>query len=113
MRADEILLLDMLLAAREALGFLSGISLVEFERDRMRQLAVIKSIEIVGEAAAKVSEAFRAEHPEIPWHDIISMRHRLVYGCFEIDLGRVWLTVFENLPTLIMALEKLAPPEEN
>ena len=52
MRADDILLLDMPLAAREALEFLSGISLAEFEDDRMRQLAIIKSIKVIGETAA-------------------------------------------------------------
>jgi uncharacterized protein with HEPN domain len=111
MRPDDILLVDMLLAAREAVGFLSGIAAEEFERDRMRQLAVIKSVETVGEAAAEISEAFRHAHPEIPWRDIVAMRHRLVHGYFEVNVRRVWQTVQENVPELIAALEKLAPPE--
>lgn len=76
MRPDDILLLDILLAAREALDFLLEVPLEEFERDRMRQLAVIKSVEIIGEAANRTSETFRELHPELPWRDIIAMRHR-------------------------------------
>jgi uncharacterized protein with HEPN domain len=113
MRADEILLLDMLLAAREALSFLGAVSLKEFESDRIRQLAVIKSVEIIGEAAAGVSEEFRTAHPEIPWRDIIGTRNRLVYGYFEVNLGRVRKTVLEDLPALISVLVQLVPPEKN
>ncbi|MBN1444105.1 MAG: DUF86 domain-containing protein, partial [Planctomycetes bacterium] len=80
MPTDEILLFDMLLAAREAIDFLIDVSLEDFERDRMRQLAVIKSIETIGEAAAGISDAFRRAHPEIPWREIVGMRNRLVHG---------------------------------
>ncbi len=112
MRPDEILLVDMLLAAREAVEFVQASSPREFELDRIRQLAVIKSIEVIGEAASRISSEYCVAHPEIPWHEIIGMRHRLVHGYFVIDLGRVWQTVIEELPTLITALESLAPPEK-
>ena len=107
MRPDNILLLDILLAAREAVEYLGDCSLEAFDNDRMRQLAVIKSIEILGEAASKLSETFRNTHPELPWHDIIGMRHRLVHGYFEIHLERIWWTVREDLPKLISTLENL------
>ena len=112
MRPDEILLLDMLLAGREAVEFLRRSSLEEFEGDRMRQLAVVKSIEVIGEAASRISDSFRDAHPELPWRDIVGMRHRLVHGYFEINLRRVWQTVDEDLPELIAVVEKLVPPEE-
>jgi uncharacterized protein with HEPN domain len=111
MRTDEILLLDMLLAAREAIDFLIDVSLEDFERDRMRQLAVIKSIETIGEAAAGISDAFRRAHPEIPWREIVGMRNRLVHGYFEISLDRLCRTVRQDLPPLVAALEKLAPTD--
>lgn len=113
MRSDDILLLDMLLAAREAVGFLAGTTWDAFQADRIRQLAVVKSIEVVGEAASRVSPEFRAAHPELPWPQIVGMRHRLVHGYFEINLRRVWQTVREDLPALIEALEPLVPPEES
>lgn len=113
MRADGILLLDMLLAAREAVDFVHDCTREEFESDRMRQLALIKSIEIIGEAASRISEPFREAHPELAWREIVGMRHRMVHGYFEIDLDRVWKTAQESLPTLIAAVEKLVPLEES
>ncbi len=77
----------------------------------MRQLAVIKSIEVIGEAASRISNSFRDTCPELPWRDIVGMRHRMVHGYFEIDLDRVWKTVQEDLPKLIAVIEKLVPPE--
>jgi len=112
MRPDDILLLDMLLAAQDGMEFLRDCSREQFDQDRMRQLAVIKSIEVIGEAASRISDSFRDTHPELPWRDIVDMRHRLVHGYFEIDRDRVWKTVREDLPGLIAALEKLVPPEE-
>jgi len=112
MRPDDILLLDMLLAARDAVEFLSDCQRNEFNQDRMRQLAVIKSIEVIGEAASRISDAFRDAHPELPWRAIVAMRHRLVHGYFEIDRNRVWKTAQEDLPKLIKVIEKLVPPDE-
>jgi len=112
MRPDDIFVLDMLLAAREAVEFVQESSPQAFEQDRMRQLAVIKSIEVIGEAASKISGDFRDAHPELPWPDIVGMRHRLVHGYFEINPSRVWQTVREDLPKLVEALENLVPPEE-
>ncbi len=112
MRPDDILLVDMLLASREAVDFIGATSWEMFRLDRMRQLAVIKSIEVIGEAASKISSSFQNVHPEIPWPEIVGMRNRLVHGYFEINVARVWKTVIEDLPGLIEALEKLTPPEE-
>lgn len=112
MRSDEILLLDMLLAAQEAVDFLSGTTWETFQADRMRQMAVIKAIEVVGEAASRVSPEFRAAHPQLPWPQIVGMRHQLVHGYFEINWQRVWQTVQEDLPALIELLRPLVPPEE-
>lgn len=113
MRPDDILLVDMLLAAREAVGFVAETSLEIFRLDRMRQLAVIKSIEVIGEAASRISEQFRDAHPQLPWPQIVGMRHRLVHGYFEINIARVWHTAINDLPDLIEALEKLVLPEES
>ena len=107
MRVDAILALDMLLSARDAFAFASEVSKDDFEHDRMRQLAVIKSIETIGEAAARVSEGFRNAHPEIPWRDIVAMRNRLVHGYFELDLDRVRATALNDLPPLVRMLEAL------
>ncbi len=111
MRRDEAFLLDMLLAARDAVRFVSGMSRPQFEESRLHQHAVLKAIEIVGEAAGRISKETREKYPHIPWADMIAMRNRLVHGYFEIDLAKVWDTVHRDLPRLIEAIELLVPPE--
>ncbi len=112
MRRDEAFLLDMLLAARDAVAFVAGLTLQQFERNRLHQHAVLKAIEIVGEAASRIGPDTRRAHPEIPWPELIGMRNRLVHAYFDIDVGIVWDTVQNNLPALIARLEPLVPPEQ-
>ncbi len=99
--------LDMLIAAREAVGFAEGLSFEAFATDRRAQLSIVKLIEIIGEAASRVDVEIRLAHPAIPWRDIVGMRNRLVHGYFDIDLRLVWDTVGADLPVLIGQLERL------
>ena len=101
----------MLLAARDAVSFAEGMSYADFARDRRTQLSILKSVEIVGEAASRLSEDTRRAHPSIPWPEVIGMRNRLVHVYFNIDLPLVWDTVCNDLPFLIAQLETLVPPE--
>ena len=110
-RDDSAYLLDMLLASRDALSFTEGLSYDEFALDRRTQLSVLKAVEIVGEAAALVSEGTRRMHQTIPWREIVGMRNRLVHAYFDIDLPLVWDTACDDLPVLIARLEPLVPPE--
>ena len=71
-------------------------------------LALLKSIEIVGEAAARVGNDTRAKYPALPWADMIGMRNRLVHTYFDIDLSLLWTTVSDDLPVLIQELEIIA-----
>ena len=77
----------------------------------MTQLAILKAVEIVGEAASRVSADTKEAHPEIPWPKIIGLRNRLVHAYFEVNLERVWETVQRDIPYLITQLEPLTPPE--
>jgi uncharacterized protein with HEPN domain len=70
-------------------------------------LSIVKSIEILGEAASKVTQQTREMYSEIPWANIIGMRNRLIHVYFGIDLDRVWDTVTDDLPPLIASLEKI------
>ncbi|RPI66604.1 MAG: DUF86 domain-containing protein [Ignavibacteriales bacterium] len=70
-------------------------------------LSVIKEIEIIGEAASKISEEIKIKYPEIPWKDIIGMRNRLIHGYFEVNIELVWNTVKNNLPQLLLLFQKL------
>lgn len=108
---DASLLLDMLLAARDARSFLSGLTEDAFMSSRLHQNAVIRSLEVIGEAGGKISSETRSLHPEIPWREIVGMRHRLIHGYAEVRLDLVWTVVDERLPSLISALEALVPKE--
>ncbi len=110
-RDDSAYLLDMLLAARDAVLFTAGMSYDDFVRDRRTQLSVLKSLEIVGEAAAHVSGDTKQAHSDISWREIVSMRNRLVHVYFDINLPLVWDTVRDDLPALIERLEPLVPRE--
>ena len=110
---DQSLLLDMLIAARQAGKYVRDVTLTDFHASEVLQDAVIRQVQIIGEAASQLSLALRAAHPEIPWDDIIGMRHRLVHDYRRINRDIVWATVHEALPGLIAALEPLVPPPED
>jgi uncharacterized protein with HEPN domain len=108
---DASLLLDMLLAARDARAFVAGLDEAAFMRSRLHQNAVIRSLEVIGEAAGKVSPATQAAHPEIPWREITGMRHRLIHDYADVRLDLVFAVACERLGSLIEALEPLIPGE--
>lgn len=105
LKHDVIRIKHMIDAAKEALSFAQGRTREGFCKDRMLLLSLIKDIEIIGEAASKVTGEFRSNHPEVPWAFIVAMRNRLIHGYFDIDTDRVWDTVNIDLPTLLRQLE--------
>lgn len=108
MQKDNFILLrHMLDAAREAVSFAANNTRDSLNTHRKLELALIKCIEIVGEAASKVSIDYRENTSQVPWTNIISMRNRLIHGYFDIDLDILWQTVVEDLPPLIAELEKI------
>ena len=109
---DAALLLDMLFAARDAREFVEGLDEAAFLASRLHQNATIRSLEVLGKAAGKVSSATRVAHPEIPWRDITGMRHRLIHGYGDVRLDVVWMVVNERLSPLIAILEQLVPHEK-
>lgn len=109
---DDAYLLDILLAAREAVTFAEDLTFESFKESRLHQLAIVRTLEIVGEAARKISQEFKEAHPEIPWPKMIGMRHRLIHDYVHIDLETVWDTVRTDIPLLIKMIEPLVPPEE-
>ena len=102
---DRIRLRHMLDAARAACHFIQGRSRDDLDHDLQLVWALVKAIEIIGEAAYRMDPAARAEVTDIPWEDIIGMRHRLVHAYFDINLDILWQTIQEDLPPLIAALE--------
>ena len=108
MRNDDLIRLrHMLDAANEARSFAAGKTRDDLNTNRMLVLSLLKDIEVLGEAASKVSAEARSATPEIPWQDIVHMRNRLIHGYFEIDLDIVWDTVCNDLPPLIEKLDRI------
>ena len=85
-----------------------GRSRTDLDSDRMLLFAVVRAIEVVGEAASKLSEEFRAAHPGIPWRAIVGMRNRLIHAYFDIDTETVWETTTQELPPILNQLRELA-----
>ena len=112
MRRDEAYLLDILIAARKALKFVEGIDRNEFEENGLIHSAVMRPLEIIGEAASKISKVTRKNNPNIPWADMIGMRNRLIHEYFRIDYDAVWDTIQKDLPQLIAQIEPLVPKED-
>jgi len=109
LKNDAIRLQHMLDAAHEAIGFASGRTRSDLDDNRMLVLSLVKSIEIIGEAAFRISPATRAQLQDVPWDAIIAMRHRLVHAYFDINLDILWRTVQDELPALIAILEPYRP----
>ena len=99
----------MLDAAEDALSFVVGREREDLGKNRMLALALVRSIEIIGEAGARVSEEGRAEVPDLPWREIVAMRNRLIHAYFDVDLDVVWRTVEDDLPTLVAVLRSVLP----
>jgi uncharacterized protein with HEPN domain len=107
---DRIRLLHMLEAAEAAAGFVAGRVRQDLDSDRMLLFAVVRAIEIVGEAAHDVSEDARALLPELPWPAIVGMRHRIVHAYFQINADTVWKTVTDELPFLQAEIRRITGP---
>ena len=100
-RSDESALRHMLAHAREAVAMARGRSRAELDGDRMLNLALARLIEIIGEAANRVSVARQATIPCVPWPQVVSMRNRLIHGYDSVDHDVLWAVVSRDLPALI------------
>jgi uncharacterized protein with HEPN domain len=111
MSPDLAYLLDILQECRLVLTFVEGIDQTAFETDLLRQHAVTRSIEIMGEAARRLSDEFRTSHSEIPWKLMIGMRNILIHNYDDIALDVVWTVLHEDIPLLITQIEPLITSE--
>jgi uncharacterized protein with HEPN domain len=108
---DAAWLIDMLNAARTVSSFVAGKTFEQYDKDVFFRSAVERQVEIIGEAARGLSEAFKAAHPEIPYRAIVAQRHRLAHEYGEIDNVLIWKVATVHVPALIAQLEPLAPPQ--
>jgi uncharacterized protein with HEPN domain len=97
----------MLDHAKEAVDLLAGEAKADLSRNRLLELALVRLVEIVGEAANRLSIEDQSRYPSIPWKEIVGMRNRLVHGYDAVDLDVLWDTVRIDLPQLIEELERI------
>jgi uncharacterized protein with HEPN domain len=106
-RDDRVYIGHMIDTASKALNFVEGLSREDFDDNEQLRLAVTHLLQIIGEAARRVSLEFRGDHPEIPWKAIVGMRSKVVHDYLNVDEDVVWNTVKNDLAPLIMELERL------
>lgn len=109
MSSDEIIVLDVIRAARLAMDFKQGLDKAEFLEDIKTQSAILHQLMVMGEAVKRLSMAYRAEHPHIPWKVMAGMRDVLIHGYDIVDLNEVWKTVDVDVPQVLPLLEELIP----
>ena len=101
---DAIRVRHMIEAAEAVRSFIAGRKLIDLDGDRMLLFALVRAIEIIGEAASKLGPEARAAMPSVPWVSVVAMRHRLVHAYFDIDRTILWKTATEEIPPLLSVL---------
>ncbi|MFH1740541.1 MAG: DUF86 domain-containing protein [bacterium] len=110
---DSVYLGHMIETAQKAVSKVIEKTRADFEADEDLQLALAHLIQIIGEAARRVSDRTVEKHPDIPWSEIVGMRHKIVHDYINLDTDVVWEVVTQDLEPLIDALERIIPPEDN
>ncbi len=111
-RDDGVYIYHIIDAAHKSMHFIQKRTRKEMDSDEMLSLSLVRLLEIIGEAANGVSDAFREKHNHIPWKKMIGLRNRLIHGYFDINLDIVWDTIKDDLPPLVTELEKIIHLEE-
>lgn len=112
MKRDEGILLDILIAARRARQYVSGMTREEFEQSPLHQDAVEGRLIAIGSLTRRLSPFLRENHLEIPWRELATMgNNRIVAEYFRLDNEAVWNTVLTELPPVISLIEALLPPD--
>jgi uncharacterized protein with HEPN domain len=111
MRRDDALLLDMLIAARKIRTFVQGVGEQDFYRSDLIQSAVLRELQVLGQAARLVTDETRTRLPEVAWREILGLRNRIVHEYFNLNPSIVWQVVQYEIPALIAQLETVTPPD--
>lgn len=110
---DLVYVGHMLDKARQALSLVHGRNRQDYDRDAVLRLALTHLIQVIGEAARRVSPSFRERHPQIPWDAIAGMRSKIVHDYMDVDEDIVWDSVVHELPLLVDELKRIVPAEDS
>jgi uncharacterized protein with HEPN domain len=103
---------DMLAYAQEAVALVQGKTRADLDTERLFNLALVRLLEIIGEAANRITRDEQQNHPEIPWAEIVGLRNRLIHGYDAVDFDILWQIVSEDLPPLIVKLEAIVSSDD-
>jgi uncharacterized protein with HEPN domain len=109
---NVVRLCHMLDHAVEAVEMAQGKKRADLDTDRKLNLALVRLLEIIGEAASRFPKQECARYPGVPWSEIVSLRNRLIHGYDTVDFDILWQIVTKDLPVLIEELKRIIPPEE-
>jgi uncharacterized protein with HEPN domain len=98
---------DICQAARKALDFTEGVAYEDFVADEKTVYAVVRALEIVGEATKRIPQDVRDRHPQIPWRSMAGIRDKLIHDYVNVSLEVVWKTLSEDLPPLVPMIERV------
>lgn len=106
-RDDRVYVGHMVDIANKAIGFVQGVTRENFDNDELLRLSLTHLLQVIGEAARRVSPDFRAAYPQIDWKAIVGMRSKVVHDYLNVDEDIVWDTVMNELPSLVDELERI------
>jgi uncharacterized protein with HEPN domain len=106
-RPIDLLLSDMLDAIDRVLQYIEGLSFDAFSNDQKTIDAVVRNLEIVGEAANRLPDDFKEKHPEVEWHKVVGLRNRIIHDYFGIDLKIIWQIIHADLPKLRNTISRI------
>ena len=112
-RTVSLFIKDILQNMNDALEFIEGISYDQFTADKKTLNAVLRSIEVIGEAAKNIPDEVRAGYPQVPWKEMAGMRDKVIHSYFGVDPETVWLVIRDRIPAIKPLIQKVLQDEEN